>query len=459
MATCSPAKRPRVQGEQTKELVRLAERMRFESKLIDKKGNYMLPTWEMSPVKTRAKIARVYVGKLPVRKCQEKVLMVVGATGAGKSTLINGIINYLMGVRWDDKFRFKLIVEQTSTQANSVTKWITAYTIYHQEGSPVPYNLTIIDTPGFGDTGGLERDKEITRQITEFFSILPTDGGIDRLDGIGFVTQASLARLTHTQKYVFDSILATFGRDIGDNIFMMVTFADGKKPPVVDAIKEAEIPYCKYFKFNNSALYPREEEEEEEEEEGGDFDKMFWEMGMKSFQNFFKKFEVVESKSLRLTKEVLDERQRLEAAITGLQPKIDEGLSKIDELQQEQRVLKEHEADLLTNKDFKYTVTVTKQRKIDLPRGKHVTNCIHCHITCHFPCGIPMDQDKSGCAAMDGGSQNAKCRVCPGGCHWSRHFNNPYRFELYKEDEERTQDNLKHSDGGKVQGGGNDQYY
>ncbi len=235
--------------------------------------------------------------------------MVVGATGAGKSTLINGIINYLMGVRWDDKFRFKLIVEQTSTQASSVTKWITAYTIYHQKGSPVPYNLTIIDTPGFGDTGGLERDKEITRQITEFFSIPPTDGGIDRLDGIGFVTQASLARLTHTQRYVFDLILATFGRDIGDNIFMMVTFADGKKPPVVDAIKEAEIPYRKYFKFNNSALYPREEEGDDDEEEGGDFDKMFWKIGMKSFQSFFVNFDLVESRSLRLTREVLEERQ------------------------------------------------------------------------------------------------------------------------------------------------------
>ena len=67
-------------------------------------------------------------------------------------------------------------------------------------------------------------------------------GGIDRIDGIGFVAQASLPRLTHTQCYVFDSILSTFGKDITDNIFMMLTFADAKKPPVVEAIKAANIP-------------------------------------------------------------------------------------------------------------------------------------------------------------------------------------------------------------------------
>ena len=105
----------------------------------------------------------------PLTSAEEKVIMVLGATGAGKTTLINGMANYLFGVKWEDEFRFKVITDEETAsdtaQAESQTKWITAYTFHHQKGSPLPYTLTIIDTPGFGDTEGLERDHRITEQI------------------------------------------------------------------------------------------------------------------------------------------------------------------------------------------------------------------------------------------------------------------------------------------------------
>ncbi len=57
---------------------------------------------------------------------------------------------------------------------------------------------------------------------------------------------------------------------------MMVTFADGQKPPVITAVEEAKIPHSAFFKFNNSALFA--------DIEGGDdnIDKMFWRMGINS---------------------------------------------------------------------------------------------------------------------------------------------------------------------------------
>ena len=258
------------------------------------------------------KIATVQVGPETTHLTVSpgKVLMVVGATGAGKTTLINAMVNYLFGVEWEDDFRFKMIVEEAAKdQTKSVTKWITAYTIPAQEGSPVPYTFTIIDTPGFGDTEGVERDKLIVKQFEELFS-KKGPGGIDQLHGIGFVVQSALARLTHTQRYIFDSILAIFGKDVEKNVFMMTTFADGQRPPVLKAVKAANVPYKTHFKFNNCALYS--------DDKTGEIDRIVWEMGMANMKKFFIMFETLPPTNLQLTREVLEVRHELEVILNTL---------------------------------------------------------------------------------------------------------------------------------------------
>ncbi|CAL8316823.1 unnamed protein product [Gadus morhua 'NCC'] len=109
--------------------------------------------------------------------------------GSGKSTLINGMINYILGIDWKDSFRFKLINEdQSKSQAESQTSKVTTYKINHQDGFKVPYSLTLVDTPGFGDTRGIESDKAITEQIRSLFT---SAKGVLEIDAICFVTQAS----------------------------------------------------------------------------------------------------------------------------------------------------------------------------------------------------------------------------------------------------------------------------
>ena len=269
----------------------------------------------------------------------EKVLMVVGAKGAGKTTLINGMANYILGIKWEDKFRYKLIVKDSKvSQTRNQTKEITAYTFHPMKGSAIPYTFTVIDTPGFEVTEGLERVKEITDQIEEFFSIPPPDG-IDHIDGIGIVTQASLARLTPTQEYIFTSILSIFGNDVAENIFILITFADGQTPPVMEAIKKAKIPAQKFHKFNNSAIFADNTEtaqkNEDEEDEDDHFDKMFWKMGARSFKKFFRDFEKSRSVSLQLTQEVLKEREQLQhktSNVLSMMFKAQQSLRRLDEI-------------------------------------------------------------------------------------------------------------------------------
>lgn len=426
--------------------LRLAQKMRHHSEEVDLQKEEFVPVYKL-PMEETLRQDRNMI----VRKClkdhhdcertsnpedrHEKVLLVMGATGAGKSTLINGMINFILGVQWEDDFRFKLVTEKVTSQHESVTKEITAYTIHPLEGSNIPYTFTIIDTPGFGDTRGLERDISITNQIREFFSLKPPNG-IDHLDGIGFVTQASQVRLTPTQRYIFDSILSIFGKDVQNNFFMMLTFADGKSPPVLDAIREAKVAYQGYFKFNNSALFA-----ENTKAVDRNFDKLFWEMGHESFKNFFEKFVKSESVSLQLTNEVLKEREHLEVLIEGLNPQIKRGLANIETMRQEKLFLQQHEAQIEQSKEFDFYVPVMKAEQISLEdTGKHTTTCLTCNNTCHKDCKIADNDEKAKCVAMDEGGN---CKVCSGKCRWEKHKNVPYLIRYTTVQEKRTSLDLK----------------
>ena len=415
----------------------LAEYLKSRSHLIyagDPHRNIYCPITTRIDCETNKRMVKVNstsINELEI-PVGEKVLLLVGATGAGKSSLINGISNYIMGVEWKDDFRFKVVVDEEKTsQAFSQTTKITAYSF---QGSNLPYTLTVIDTPGFGDTRGMGRDKHILEQIQSLFSHSGSTA-FDQIHGIGFVVQASSPRLTHTQRYVFDSVLSVFGKDINSNIFLLITFADDQEPSVLSAINAAGIPHQGYFQFNNSALYAQT---------SSTVNEMLWNLGRVSFEHFFAEFEKAEPRSLLLTRENLHERQKLEAIVEGLKLQIQVGLSKIDILRQKQRILRKRETEILQNQHFTYEITVTKQRKIDLPSSAFVTNCLQCNFTCHYPCPVARNEEKYRCKAMDGGGpDSANCTVCPGNCHWSQHTNASFRYELYYEVEVQTSDNLK----------------
>ena len=377
------------------------------------------------------------------RCASEKVIMLVGATGSGKSTLVNGLFNYIFDVKWGDTFRLKLIEENVSNQAHSITKYITAYTIHHQEGLNVPYTITVIDTPGFGDTKGITRDQEITRQIKTFFTTAGPNG-IDRLDAVAFVAQSSLARLTPSQKYIFESILVIFGKDIAHCIVLLLTFADGQKPQIIDSIKEANFPYVKHFKFNSSALYISNKDkssEDSDDEEGDDttMGEMFWEIGEKSFRSFITELSKIKPTSLVQTKEVLDERMKLEISIEGIQKEIKLSLGKLEKLAKEVKVLNSHEEDIDKNKDIEYEVNDVKYFKRDTAHGQNTTNCLKCSVTCHERCIYKNDSDKIKCDAMT----KEYCRICPEKCFWNMHRNQPYVFVYTHETKVNTLQGLK----------------
>ena len=122
-----------------------------ESKFLKNKNNldlYLYPTVELTKEEEKNSI----------------VLMVVGQTGSGKTTLLNAYINYLMGINYEDNFRYVIINEEfNKKQDQSQTTEVTIYNVKAPDGTIIQ----IIDTPGFGDTGGIKKDIEITQKIRQ----------------------------------------------------------------------------------------------------------------------------------------------------------------------------------------------------------------------------------------------------------------------------------------------------
>ena len=360
----------------------------------------------------------------------ERVLVLIGAANSGKETLINGLANYLFGVKFNSGFRFKLVASEDSGSRNS----IIVYTFY---STVLDYTLTVISTPRFGDTGEpTKRDRHIARQILTLFEG-QSKCGINVVHGIAFVTQASMRILTPALTFVFGAALSSFGKDISDNLLLFTTFAaDASNPPTQDTLRAANMPFQHCFKFNNSALFSSMDSEESAAHS------MFWEMGMKCFANFFVHFTKATATNLVLTRQVLRERKHVGSALNTLQLKVEIGLNQINEIEREEKMLESHQQCMKESEHFECNVEVTKIRKVALRRGvnQNTMTCRNCNFTCHEGCiYFDDDDEKAQCSVMIGGY----CTVCPNRCHWTCHSNVPYRIEYYTETVVKTYDAMK----------------
>ncbi len=261
------------------------------------------------------------------------------------------------------------------------------------------------------------------------------------MNAVGFTVQSALVRLTPSQKYIFESILAIFGNDVRDNIRFLVTFTDGPTPPVLEAIKEAKIAHQldahgqpQHHRFNNSGFLTSNEKDGD-----SDFSEMFWKMGVKSFDSFFSGLTSMKTISLTLTNEVLEERKHISVSIEGLTLTVRKQLTKMEELRKTKQMIENHSDQIKANKNFKYSVTVSKGDKINITNGQCTTNCSKCSMSCHFPCTLSITADKQKCAAM---GRDGFCKSCPLKCKWDLHLNQNYHWIFQDVTETRTYEEI-----------------
>eukprot|EP00062_Callorhinchus_milii_P023786 gi/632983009/ref/XP_007908436.1/ PREDICTED: uncharacterized protein LOC103189743 [Callorhinchus milii] len=243
-----------------------------------------------------------------------KTILLLGERGSGKTSLIDAMINNIIGVEWEDTFRYKLTEEETnSSQAESPL--IIVYELNHQEGFRIPFSLIIVDIPRFGDTA---QNKHIPEYISYYklshriTDLLSSPEGVKQIDALCLVVQASIVQLTSEQECQFNSFFSIFGKDITENVRVLVNFADEQLSPVLEAITQSGLPCPKddngqpvHFRFNTSAIFTQTvtsgESTNRSTDDGGDeiLHKMFWKMGSNSMKRLFAALTEMTTKSMK----------------------------------------------------------------------------------------------------------------------------------------------------------------
>lgn len=185
-------------------------------------------------------------------------IIVVGETGVGKSTFLHSILNYLEGIQIEEKDRFYLFKPEEKKEGHSITDCCTTYNIKPNKLFKFP--LRIIDTPGFGDTRGEERDEKTILNFEQLFKY-----EIEYLNAVLIVFKASDTRDHKREKKIINDLLSLFGFNIIKNIIIVFTFADDFTDiKAIGTLKDQNGPFkqilgnfddYKFYAFNNQAYF------------------------------------------------------------------------------------------------------------------------------------------------------------------------------------------------------------
>lgn len=380
----------------------------------------------------------------------EKIILVMGATGVGKTTLINRMINYMFDVSYSDPFRFQLIEETGRLQTRIQTTDIHVYCIDHEK---LPYKLKVIDSPGINPTTTRHEDK----QTIEKFRFLCESKKVETVNAICIVEKYRTNRLTEVQVYTFQTIAQIFGKDVHRNVFIMATCCDDvydnttetEPPQLLQFFNELSFRFTDYYLFNNKDVYKKPFTDKSSIKYV--VEAAFWHRSTQSFKQFFQTLEVTAPISLSLTTEILQKKYNItNAQLPYLVRVLKTNIHEIETLEQDRRIIEE----MINNPDksnFEVQVSVTKKEMIDITEPNHYSTwCNTCKVECHYPCDISpsniLYNSLWWCSSMSwffNREGAVKCTVCIGKCPWRDHIQRKQRKVDVTRPEKRTNESLK----------------
>ena len=344
-------------------------------------------------------------------------MLLIGETGSGKTSFLNFICNaeriQVVGyVNASKDFRPFHDIKLENAAARKMESKTSGAKLY--QTTICDLNVGVIDSPGFGDSRGLDQDKVNAREIVRALS------SEDYVNCICLVIKGRDSRMSATLKYVFSEITSILPRVVLDNIIVVFTnSADALElnfdvtaldeffgqPITEDRIFCIENPYCRFEKARKKqhslpqemiakSIFKMFESAREMLTELHKSIAGFDAVHTNHFENLYRKKQEVERNTLRLLTEY-DHQKELEAEIKKVEEEV-KAASRTKRL----------------NEDYKTTQTF--ERWVQVKTDRHYTLCgaKGCFSNCHAPCHLDKSFDKEAfkrCKSMGGGDF---CTVC-----------------------------------------------
>lgn len=204
-------------------------------------------------------------------------LVIIGRTGAGKTTFINSVVNHFYGIEYDEERQIAITQEQflidpktqkeirivlncnmeefkdkqTDIGGNLTLSQTKKSNIYDLENDE--FKLTMIDTPGLVDTAGFEEDQQHIKNICEAVASLSD------FHAVVLVHKANDCRKDASLAYLIAEFKNMLPKDCENNFLICFTSSvNTDNVPAIAPLNELGFR-CNpgsYFVFENSALTP-----------------------------------------------------------------------------------------------------------------------------------------------------------------------------------------------------------
>ncbi|CAF1034179.1 unnamed protein product [Rotaria magnacalcarata] len=348
-------------------------------------------------------------------------ILLIGETGAGKSTFINYLYNYFNKgelnnlknvipckyhpITTEEFSHHELnINDNTQSKTNGCTRYIfTDRTINKQ--------YLFIDTPGLSDT------RSVAQNEINMNKIIETVTQLDNLTAIILIVNGSMSRLTMNFRYAINCLNSNIPDIVLENVIVILTNVKKHESPFDIRVLNLHGNIYPFYMQNGAFVSdPRTWSKSIHDELQYE-----WNHSMNQMKSILQTIDSFQQTSIDSFVKMKEIRNELKSIIHQVRLEMIQIQKIQDEIIQLDLGFQKADRDMLAYRDHTQSRTIEKIEQIDAPY--HSTLCANCNQVCHNNCRLNETiivgaQIFMQCLSMKDG----KCQKCDKQCSYMYHY-------------------------------------